>query len=90
MKKTKDFYEIIAKKRLSEELDSVSRHMRSHLKNWLDTDKDLYDESIQRNINYLESVVALCDDAFTCYLDNLRRGGISQEIIESIDKNEKE
>ncbi len=90
LKKTKDFYEIIAKKRLSEELDNVSRHMRSHLKNWLDTDKDLYDESIQRNINYLESVVALCDDAFTCYLDNLRRGGISQEIIESLDKNEKE
>ncbi len=87
LKKTKDFYENLAKKRLYEDLDGVCRHMRSHFKSWLGIDKNLYNEAMQRNINYLESVVSICDDAFTCYLDNLRRGGISKEIIESLPEN---
>jgi len=83
LKKTKDFYEIITKKRLYEDLDGVCRHMQAHFQHWLGIDKDLYVEAIQKNINYLESVVSLCDDAFTCYLDNLRRGGIAKGIFES-------
>ncbi len=90
LKKTKDFYEVIAKKRLLEDLEGVCRHMQSHFKSWLAIDKNLYIEAIQRNINYLESVVSICDDAFTCYLDNLRRGGISKEIIESLPENKDE
>ena len=53
-------------------------------------DRDLYDESILKNIEYLKSLVALCEESYTCYLENLRRGGIAEEALASIEKKVKE
>jgi len=79
LQKTKDFFEVVAQKRLHEDLGGVCRHMRTHFKNWMNIDQDLYNESIKNHINYLESLTEICGDSLDCYLDNLRRGGIVKE-----------
>ena len=84
LQKTEEFYESVAKKRLSKELGGVSEFMPIHFRDRWGIDRNLYDESISRNIEYLKSLVVLCEDSFTCYLENLRRGGISKEILESL------
>ncbi len=89
LQKTKDFFEIIAQKRLAEDLGGVSRYMRTHFKNWLNVDQDLYNESIENNIAYLESLVDVCGDSLPCYLENLRRGGIGQERLGALDMDVK-
>jgi len=84
LQKTKDFYDLVAKKRLYEELDGVCDYMRFHFKNKWNLDRDFYFESIEKNIQYLDSLVVLCDESFTCYLENLQRGGISKGILEEL------
>ncbi len=79
LQKTKDFFEVVAQKRLHEDLDGICRHMLTHFKNWMDIDQDLYAESIRNHINYLESLTEICGDSLDCYLENLRRGGIAQK-----------
>ncbi len=79
LQKTKDFFEVVARKRLHEDLGGVCRHMRTHFKNWMNIDQDLYDESIKNHINYLESLTEICGDSLDCYLENLRRGGIAKK-----------
>ena len=86
--KTKNFYEFVAVKRLNEDLDGVCTHMQSHFKIWLDSDEDGYAEAISRNLRYLQSLVAICQDSLRCYLDNLKRGGITQQIIEELPPEE--
>ena len=78
--KTKDFYTLIAEKRLNEDLGGVKVHMRSHFRYWFNLDADVYSAAISRNIQYLESVVEHCRDCFDCYLAHLRRGGIAEQI----------
>jgi len=78
--KTKDFYRLIAEKRLKEDLGGVKAHMRSHFRHWFNFDADLYSAAISRNIQYLEAVVEHCRDSFDCYLAHLRRGGIAEQI----------
>lgn len=84
LKKTKDFYKSIAKKRLIEDLGGVCLHMRSHFKQRYGVDKDLYYDSIEKNIKYLDSLVVLCANSIACYLENLRRGGIAKKITETL------
>jgi hypothetical protein len=79
LQKTKDFFEVVAQKRLHADLDGVCRHMRTHFKSWMNIDQDLYSESISNHINYLESLTKICGDSLDCYHDNLRRGGIVKE-----------
>jgi len=81
LQKTKDFFEVVAQKRLHEDLGGVGRHMRTHFKDWMDIDQDLYSESIKNHIDYLESLTAICGDSLDCYLENLRRGGIVKESL---------
>ena len=76
LQKTKDFFEVVARKRLQEDLGGVCRHMRTHFKSWMNIDQDLYNESISNHIKYLESLTEICGDSLECYLGNLRRGGI--------------
>jgi len=85
LKKTVDFYENRAQKRFQEELGGVSKYMRAHFKDRWGMDRDLYDESIRKNIEYLKSLITLCEDSYTCYLENLRRGGITEEALASIE-----
>jgi HD superfamily phosphodiesterase len=79
LKKTKDFFEVVARKRLNEDLGGVCCHMRTHFKNWMDIDRDLYTDSISNHINYLETLMKICGDSLDCYRENLRRGGIAKE-----------
>ena len=76
LQKTKDFFEVVAQKRLQEDFDGVCRHMRSHFKSWMNIDQDLYDTSIRNHLKYLESLTHTCGNSLECYLGNLRRGGI--------------
>ena len=76
LQKTKAFFEIVAQKRLNDDLGGVSRHMQAHFKDWMSIDADLYSESINNHITYLESLTEKCGDSLDCYLENLRRGGI--------------
>ena len=80
LQKTEGFYAYVAQKRLSEDLGGISAPMLSHFKYRWNINKDLYEESISRNIEYLKSVVTECEDSFQCYLDKLRRMDISKKI----------
>ncbi|MFC1822475.1 hypothetical protein ACFL9T_07185 [Thermodesulfobacteriota bacterium] len=88
LKKTEEFYEFVAQRRLSEELSSVSLFMRPHFLNRWGIDRDLYGESISRNLEYLKSLIVKCEESFTCYLEELRRGGIAKEVGLSLKKVE--
>ena len=77
--KTEDFYKYMARKRLSEECGGVSAYMRSHFRDRWDLDRDLYQESIIGNIEYLKTIVARCNKSFGCYMEHLRRGGIAEK-----------
>jgi hypothetical protein len=77
LQKTEDFYTFVAKKRLHEEFGGIPASMVSHFKHRWNINRDLYEESISKNINYLKSVVGECKDKFECYLDKLRRLDIS-------------
>ena len=78
--KTESFYNDVAKRRLVHDLGGVSVFMRSHYKHRWDLDRDLYEESIAKNIEYLKSLIDLCEESYECYLDNLRRAGITKRI----------
>jgi len=80
LQKTEDFYTFVAKKRLHEEFGDISASMVSHFKQRWNINRDLYEESISSNIEYLKSVVDECKDEFECYLDKLRRLDISKKI----------
>jgi hypothetical protein len=80
LQKTKDFYEVVAKKRLNGDFGGLCDHMRSHFNKWLNIDSDLYSDAIAKNIDYLEVVITHCKDSFDCYLEYLRRGGIAEQI----------
>lgn len=90
LRKTKGFFEVVAKKRLNENFGGICRHMRTHFKSWLNIDQDLYAESINNNITYLESLAPICGDSIACYLENLRRGGIARKILGKISTDVKQ
>jgi len=79
--KTRNFYQDVARKRLDEELDNVSRYMGSYfLKRW-EVDHDLYEEAIHRNLDYLDGILSGCKDDLDCFMQSLRRGGLSVDIL---------
>jgi HD superfamily phosphodiesterase len=80
LQKTQGFYENVALQRLSQGFENVSEFMRSHFKSRWDLDRDLYQESIVANINYLKIVVSSCDGSYGCYLKYLRRGGLAEKL----------
>lgn len=80
LQKTEDFYTFVAKKRLHEEFGGISAAMLSHFQHRWNINRDLYEESISKNIEYLKSVVDECKDKFECYLDKFRRLDISKKI----------
>lgn len=74
--KTRGFYQDVARKRLDDEFNSVDRFMKSYFKTRFDLDDDLYAQSIERNLDYLDSILSGCKDDLDCFLTGLRRGGI--------------
>lgn len=72
-----EFHEVVAKKRLQIELEGVRRHMRTHFRYWMGVDADLYIEAILRNHEHLENMIAECRDSLECCEKYLRRVGIT-------------
>ncbi|MDC0335832.1 HD domain-containing protein [Pseudodesulfovibrio sp.] len=79
--KTRGFYQEVARKRLDNDLDKVDRYMIPYFKKRWDVDRDLYGEAIDRNLNYLDSILSGCKDDLDCFLQGLRRGGLSVDIL---------
>jgi len=81
LRKTVWFYETIAKKRLKQDLGKIYLNMRHHFLGRWKVDRDLYVEAIEKNIDYIKHLSRLCKKNFDCYLQNLRRGGIVEEMF---------
>lgn len=80
LKKTEDFYKYVALPRLSRDFAGVSAFMRLHFKDRWDLDRDLYQEAIVANIEYLKLVVDKCNGSYACYLQYFRRGGLAEKL----------
>lgn len=78
--KTEEFYELVARKRLTDDFDNVAALMRSHFKTRWQIDRDLYEESITSHINYLRSIINSCKKTEFCYFKYLRRGAIEKKL----------
>jgi hypothetical protein len=76
LQKSIGFYET-TQKRLNNELGNVAVYMRSHFKKRWKLDKDLYEESIQKNIDYLNGILSNNKER---YRDYLRRDGITNQL----------
>jgi len=74
LKKTRIFYEFIYAT-LEGEFDGVHHYLSQHFKNWMGIDKNLYIESIERNVVYLDKVITLNEAE---WLSMLKRHGIAQ------------
>ena len=79
LKKTETFYRDISKKRIDEDLDGVASFMHLHFKERWGIDRDLYEEYIQKNIDYLRTVLQEHEES---YRSMLKRGGIVQALKE--------
>ncbi len=80
LKKTPVFYEYI-RQILDGELGGVYRRLNYHFQNGINIDRNFYLESIKRNIEYLDRVIALNQEE---WLDMLKRHGIVKNIQKNI------
>ena len=79
--KTRNFYQDVARKRMDSDLLNVDRFMQPYFKNRWDVDLDLYGEAIHRNLDYLDDILAGCKDDLDCFMQGLRRGDLSIDIL---------
>ena len=79
--KTRNFYQDIARKRLDYDLLNVDRFMRPYFKNRWDVDEDLYGAAINKNLDYLDTVITGCNEDMECFMKNLRRGENSVDVL---------
>lgn len=78
LRKTPAFWEF-TKQRFVEELGNVDRYMRDHFRVRWDLDRDLYRESIERNITYLKFILENHESEYRKYL---RRSGLMKILGE--------
>jgi hypothetical protein len=78
LNKTAGFYQI-AKKRLDEDLESLYLHLTDHFRVKLGIARNIYTESIQKNMDYLAQVI---EGDEPNYLERLKRGGIVKRMKE--------
>ena len=76
LEKTIGFYQM-TRKRMAEELGSVDRFLQPHFRARWNLDRDLYAESIERQIAYLRKILA---DHRSDYEQHLRRGGLMDKL----------
>jgi hypothetical protein len=81
LKKTRDFYEM-TRKRLSRELSGVNKYMRHHFEARWNLDRDLYMESLERQMTYLNFIL---DNHAKEYRNYLRRDGLVEKLKKEID-----
>lgn len=76
LEKTHGFYDLMMD-RMTNSLGNVKRYAQPHFKTYRNINRDLYDESIQANMEYLYVIL---DREREKYLDKLKRGGIVDKI----------
>jgi HD superfamily phosphodiesterase len=79
LKKTEGFYKNVAKQRLAIDFSGISANMTAHFKQRWGVEKDLYSESIQKNIDYLRTLLQSTDDNIVFVKETLRRGVFSRD-----------
>ncbi|MFH1060717.1 MAG: HD domain-containing protein [Pseudomonadota bacterium] len=81
LRQTEGFYEFQAKKRLDGDLGGVQRFLRPHFKHRWGVERDLYQDSVERNLDYLRSILHECEAS---YREHLRRGGIVDNLANGV------
>lgn len=74
LKKTEGFYKNVAEQRLAHDFSGISANMTAHFKQRWGVEKDLYSESIQKNIDYLRILLERAGDSIVSVKKTLRRG----------------
>lgn len=83
LRQTHDFYIATREKKLEGSFDGVFHKLSSHFHDYAGLDRNLYLESIEKNIAYLDKVIQMDEKD---YLAMLKRGGIvekSQSLVSS-------
>ncbi len=81
LRQTHDFYKSTREKKLEGAFDGIFHKLSSHFREYAGVDRNLYLESIEKNIAYLDKVIQLDEKD---YLAMLKRGGIidkSQALV---------
>ncbi len=73
MQRTAQFYHTTITERLRIVFADISQAMRSHFQHRWSIEKDLYSDSIQKNVAYLETIIARCKSEQDCLKKHLRR-----------------
>jgi hypothetical protein len=74
LKKTRGFYNNVANQRLVHDFSGISTNMTAHFKQRWGVEKDLYSESIQKNIDYLKVLLERTGDNIATVKKTLRSG----------------
>lgn len=77
LKRTVGFYENV-KTRLATELENVQHSMRHHFRVRWDMDRDLYMESVERNLAFLDQLITNHQHD---YRQKLKRGGLLDKLL---------
>ena len=78
LKKTEGFYRHVAKQRLGHDFSGISAHMSNHFKQRWGVEEDMYSESIQKNIDYLRTLLERAGDSIVSVRETLKRGIFSE------------
>lgn len=77
--KTEGFYKNVAQKRLTRDFDNIAVQMVNHFKIRWNIERDLYNESIVNNINYLKKILSNSHSDRYFYRRYLKRGGLFRD-----------
>lgn len=77
LKQTINFYDGIAKKRLSRDFKGVYKYAQAHFRERYHIDSDLYMQTIERQLNYFKKILEECSAA--SYKEKLKRKGKQDE-----------
>ncbi len=75
LKKTEGFYKNVAQRRLARDFSGISGNMTAHFNQRWGVDRDLYSESIQKNIDYLRDLLQIAGGNIATVKETLKRGG---------------
>jgi hypothetical protein len=78
--KTRSFYKDVARRRLDEEFKGADRYMLDYFRSRQSVDKDLYREAIERNLAYLDKMLAECGDDLDVFMAGLRRNNTQEPL----------
>ena len=81
LRQTRNFYQETREKKLDGTFEGIYHKLTFHFKDWLGTERNLYVESIEKNIAYLAKVMSLNE---TQCRTMLKRGGIVDKSLNLI------